>query len=619
MNLRQQLRVAAGCVLAVMLTAVASVYQGQLEQGRAAATRQAAERLVVDVLALLSHTQEYALHGHARVVRQWQHRHEGAGPLIDFLSGRGRDLDHEAALTRLPERWRDLGDVFQRLLELRRPDSPLEPTLRDRASKVLVDRLVSEVQVIAETVLEVGRSAAEQRDRTDAMVQRLTLAAAVLVTLCFLAIFWLVHARVLAPLVGLQAAVQALRDGDRGRRLDSAARDEVGELARSFDDLRVELDIRERAVASSENFLRGLIEALPNALVHVDRAGRITTVNAAAEALFGYARRELVGQPVEILLPPEQREAHERHRARRDWQQPEVGSVAGARSMRGRRADGEVFDVRIALAELGEGEQAGTVALAVDINELIERGQALERSNAELSRFAYVASHDLQEPPRAVTSCNELLKETCAGRLDAEALELIDFSIAAGRRMQDLIRDLLAYSRIDSRGAELQPVEAREVCDLAVANLRIALAESGASIRVGDLPRVQGDSRQLLQLFQNLVGNAIKYRGEAAPVLEVSAQRQGRFWVFCVSDNGIGIDPRFHERVFDIFKRLHGQDRYEGTGIGLAICARVVQRHGGRIWVESQPGEGSRFYFTLRDAALDGGAEADPERATVAA
>lgn len=239
---------------------------------------------------------------------------------------------------------------------------------------------------------------------------------------------------------------------------------------------------------------------------------------------------------------------------------------------------------------------------------LLEKARDLERSNSELEQFAYVASHDLQEPLRMVAGYTQLLARRYRGQLDEEADQFIEYAVQGVTRMQQLIQDLLSYSRVESHGAEFQLVEAAHPLDWALLNLESAIEESGARITCESLPTVRGDRTQLGQLFQNLIGNAIKFRGSEPLEIVVRARRQGREWVFEVQDNGIGIEPEYRDRVFQIFQRLHPPSEYEGTGIGLAVCQRIVERHEGHIWVESTPGEGSTFFFTLPIAPIEAAA-----------
>jgi signal transduction histidine kinase len=242
-------------------------------------------------------------------------------------------------------------------------------------------------------------------------------------------------------------------------------------------------------------------------------------------------------------------------------------------------------------------------------HEVVERRRAeetlagitieLQRSNAELEQFAYVASHDLQEPLRLITGYSQLLAKRYHGRLDDTASEYIDFAVDGAKRMQELITDLLIYSRVGTRGKPYEAVDCELILVATLRSLTVAAEESSAKITHDPLPVIWGDAGQIGQLFQNLIGNSIKYCNTRAPEIHVSCQRDGDYWRFAVRDNGIGIDPRYADRVFVIFQRLHSKDEYPGTGIGLALCKKIIERHGGRIWLESQPGQGSIFYFTI--------------------
>ncbi len=248
---------------------------------------------------------------------------------------------------------------------------------------------------------------------------------------------------------------------------------------------------------------------------------------------------------------------------------------------------------RVAELERSEGERKGT-------EERIKQTMAeLERSNRDLEQFANVASHDLQEPLRMVSSYTQLLARRYRHVLDQDAQEFIDYAVDGANRMQRLINDLLAYSRVGRNGKPFKSADSNAILNQALANLSVVIQESHAVITADELPTVKASATQLVQLFQNLIENAIRFRGEQFPYVHVSARREENEWVFSVRDNGVGIDPEHSERIFVIFQRLNGKRAKNGTGIGLAICRKIIERHGGRIWVESKPGKGSTFYFTI--------------------
>ena len=249
---------------------------------------------------------------------------------------------------------------------------------------------------------------------------------------------------------------------------------------------------------------------------------------------------------------------------------------------------------------------AGAIANAQLHAQVTQQSEELSRSNRELEQFAYVASHDLQEPLRMVSSYVALLGRRYDGQLDDRADKYIHFAVDGANRMQRLIHDLLAYSRVGTRGGELTPTDTASVLRETLSNLEVAIVESEAEVVYSDLPSVMGDPSQLRQLFQNIVGNALKFRSESRPRVELEASRDGDQWTFLIRDNGVGFDQRYAERVFGVFKRLHRNADIPGTGIGLAICQRIIERHGGRIWAESKLGEGSCFYFTLPAVAEHG-------------
>jgi PAS domain S-box-containing protein len=361
----------------------------------------------------------------------------------------------------------------------------------------------------------------------------------------------------------------------------------------------------EKHLARMEGRYRGLLEAAPDAMVVVNQNGEIVLLNVQAEKQFGYRCDELVGQKVKNIIPDgfAERLIADGNRSAADALAQQIGTGI---ELSGRRKDGSRFPIEIMLSPLESAEGILVTAAIRDITErkrseehLVKTVGELKRSNDELQQFAYVASHDLQEPLRMVASYTELLARRYHGRLDSDADEFIAFAVDGCNRMQGLIQDLLAYSRTGTSGKALREISGERALSEALANLRAAVEQSGTVVTHGSLPTITTDGTQLAQVFQNLVGNAIKYRAED-PRIHVSAIKNGgNEWIFSVRDNGLGIDPQYFKRIFILFQRLHGRGEFAGTGIGLAVCRKIVERLGGRIWVESQPGKGSTFYFSL--------------------
>lgn len=364
------------------------------------------------------------------------------------------------------------------------------------------------------------------------------------------------------------------------------------------------VDITERKRA--EERLRITIEAAPSGMIMVDQDGKIVLVNTQVERLFGYAREELLGQSIEMLVPANVREKHPEHRAS-FFENPHVRAMGVGRDLFGLRKDGTELPVEIGLNPLEAQGERFVLASIVDITErkkaealLQEKLLELQRSNEELQQFAYVCSHDLQEPLRVISNYTQLLAKRYMGKtLDDDAHEFIDFTLDATKRMHQLINDLLLYSRVETRGKGFVDVDMNEILQIAESNLVLVIEETNAEIIAEQLPTLKGDNSQLVQLFQNLIGNALKFRSEDAPKVSVSVTSHGDMWQFVVSDNGIGFDMKYVDRIFVIFQRLHLRETYEGSGIGLAVCKKIVERHGGRLWAESVPNKGTSFYFTI--------------------
>lgn len=377
-----------------------------------------------------------------------------------------------------------------------------------------------------------------------------------------------------------------------------------GALARAMvrrDQAISELIESKRQMEQIRDLLQTTLTSIADAVVVTDLQGKITFINPVALELTGRTETDALGQPVALVCrlidettgkPIE--DLVNRSLGGDAVDKPDAQAV-NLVAMSGRRIP---VDERGAPLRNGQGETIGAVFVFRDITARREAEYALVRSNEDLQQFAFAASHDLKTPLRTVVNFAQLLAARYRGRLDSEADEFIGFIVNAGRQMGQLLDALLEYSRSGEIIDKPRLLGAGDALESALANLRAEIDETGAVITHGPLPALVIDELHLRQLFQNLVGNAIKYRSSAVPKVHVSADQRGEDWMFSVHDNGMGIEPRHHDQIFGVFKRLHGAE-FPGAGIGLASCRRIVERCGGRIWVASQPDQGSTFYFTL--------------------
>ncbi len=362
-----------------------------------------------------------------------------------------------------------------------------------------------------------------------------------------------------------------------------------------------------RVLRVAEQNMFSVFNTTPTPLVMINQQGKIELTNQALCELFDYDGDELIGQSIEILIPEEFRQNHAQYMEGYN-KKPEKRAMAERADLHARAKDGRRFPVEIGLNPVQLNQVPKVIASVTDITEhkkqlvtLRSYMSKLQNSNENLEQFAYVASHDLQEPLRMVSSYTQLLASRYQNKLDEDANEFIKYAVNGAKRMQALIQDLLRFSRLSSEVIKKEHIDANELYDNALKNLRLAISDTNTLVTKDDLPMIWGDIGQLKMLFQNLIGNAIKYGDlKKNNQIHVSVERINDMWQFCVKDNGIGIQPEYFERIFVIFKRLHGAQEYDGTGIGLALCKRVIDTHGGEIWVESEYGQGSRFYFSLQ-------------------
>ena len=363
-----------------------------------------------------------------------------------------------------------------------------------------------------------------------------------------------------------------------------------------------ERKLTETALQESEFKYRQIVELAEEGIWVIDSNALTTYVNHAMARMLGYSELEMFGRSIFDFMDEQQKP-----QALDNFQRRKQG-IGEQHEFKFKSKDGKDIwtDMSTSPVMDSQGNLLSCCALVYNITarkeaeqQMLQLTEDLKRSNEELEQFAYVASHDLQEPLRAITSYTQLLAQRYQGNLDDRADKYINYIVDGATRMQQLINDLLAYSRLGTRGQEFEPADCKAAVQQSLCNLQIAIAEKKAVITCDAMPTVMADEFQLVQLFQNLIANSIKFCRQDIPLIHIAACRKKSEWVFSVRDNGIGIDPEYADRIFIIFQRLHGRRQYSGTGIGLAMCKRIVERHGGRIWVESQEGKGATFYFTI--------------------
>ena len=474
-------------------------------------------------------------------------------------------------------------------------------------------------------------------------LQIVLIAGTVLAVSLGVALALLLTSDIVGPIARLATTAHEVAGGQLDQRIALDRGDEIGVAGAAFDRMTEQL---QETIVRSE----AILDTAAEGIVGLDQTGRVIFANPAAAQMIGLTEQALIehsaapwiepttdGKPsiMPTMGPPTPTAPDPLSLCAGEGENgsllpsPAAGRGAGGEGFRGSpiraaldfgsvqhgagdllRSDGSRLPIEYACAPIRDGSGVvGAVLTFRDVTErraaeraLEERNRELARSNADLEQFAYVASHDLQEPLRAVVSYLQLLERRYGEQLDERAERYISYAVDGGRRMQTLITDLLTYSRVGRREVAIESVDLEAMLARIEASLRIAIEESGATITHDPLPTVDGDATQLTQLFQNLLGNAIKFRGEAPPCIHVGAERQEGAWLFSVRDNGIGIAPEYRERVFVLFQRLHARDEYGGTGIGLAVCKKIVERRGGTLWVDETPGGGSTFRFTIPDA-----------------
>lgn len=402
---------------------------------------------------------------------------------------------------------------------------------------------------------------------------------------------------------GSTGLVDTVRQAIASFRRDLAMRDAVDQINRGVERRAAVAMAQVRRERATDRYLANLLAQIPDPVISTDMEGAIVSWNQAATALFEVTSASLLGQRLVDLVPAQTRATMEAllQTARRERETQHEELLFSAGTVRS-------FDVLVTRTVDERGRPEALLVIMRDVSaqkaalaELEVQTKELARSNADLEQFAYVASHDLKEPLRTITSYSQLLLRRYSGQLDADADEFIEYVVDGAHRMHRLIGDLLNYSRAGGHKLDVQPTPLEDVIRQAISNISLSVSESHAKIDFEAMPTLRVDKGQMVQVFQNLFSNAIKFRADAAPHISVRAERNQGFWKLTVADNGIGIEREYLQYIFVAFKRLHPEDRYPGSGIGLAICKKILERHGGTIWAESQPGQGSTFFLTLPD------------------
>jgi PAS domain S-box-containing protein len=383
--------------------------------------------------------------------------------------------------------------------------------------------------------------------------------------------------------------------------LEKIVKERTSELERINENLAIEV-VQRKEAEEEQVQLAALVNSSYDAIIRKDLNSVIQSWNYGAEKIFGYTAKEIIGKSITVLIPP-------------DLLNEEVDIMRKVKSggpietfeSKRLRKDGSTFDASITISPINDtnGNIIGASKIARDITkqkqmkkDLSEAMEKVKQSNQELEMFAYVASHDLQEPLRMVASFTKLLEEKYKDKLDEKANKYIAFSVNGAKRMQELINSLLDYSRIQRADTEPEELDCNEIVNEVILNMS-NIKETGVKINYLELPKVYSNKIQLSQVFQNLISNAIKYRSSRPLVIDISAKKEKDKWLFAIKDNGIGFDQEHAERIFELFERLHSTKSYEGTGMGLAICKKIIEKQGGGIWAESEADKGSTFYFTL--------------------
>lgn len=624
MNIKTRLRINALISLSVLVFILASLAWSYFEMSRATQNMDLAAEMRKVAFERITLRDDYIFNQEERAQIQWKAKSETMKGLLESAFKTFTDNEDLALLKEAQSNFNATFISFSKFMEKwgkKEISNIIEIKLTEADSRIIRQvflraySLTDNINKLYESALRARTSA---RDREVVIILMSIIGGVVALVVNSISISKIVTKR----LTALNKGVELIGAGNFDYRIASAGNDELSVLSLACNEMAVKLgrsytsihsledEVEQRkrtelSLRETTDYLNNLIGSASAPIIVWDPQFRITRFNHAFENLTGRQADDVVGNSLEILFPSDQVEASmetiRKTQSGERWEAVEIHIL---------HMNGSISIVLWNSATIFARDGITPVATIAQGQDITERKVAeaklqrtlvdLERSNKELEQFAYVASHDLQEPLRMVSSYTQLLAQKYQGQLDEKAKKYIDYAVDGAVRMQVLINDLLTYSRVNTQGEPLKTVDSHSALGEALRNLSATIQESEALVINDNLPNINADYSQMVQLFQNLIGNAIKFRStDTPPRIRISASDQGSVWRFSVKDNGIGIGAEYADKVFVIFQRLHTRQEYPGTGIGLAICKRIVERHHGRIWFESEPGNGSVFHFAL--------------------
>jgi PAS domain S-box-containing protein len=469
------------------------------------------------------------------------------------------------------------------------------------ASQETINKILLEIDPVNEKVTiwedEFSYTLGEGSRWLENLILKLLFSVSLTVELTGLILAIIVSRGIQKGLNEILLSAKAVSKGDFSRHAIAFSQDEIGMLANNFNTMSEELKKSIREIELAHKKFKGLLESAPDGIVILGEEGVIHLVNKQCETIFGYSKEDLIGNTIDILLP-KQNSSKDQEEHTILFSNPRIKLMSTSIELQGVRKNGDKFPVEISLSPLETDEG---ILISMAIRDISERSyiKELENKNRELEQFAYISSHDLQEPLNSIISIITMLEESYLEKLDDDGIKYLKYIDESSHRMKDLITDLLEYSRIGHSGKP-EPINCNEIIGSVIADIKAKIDDNNATINVtADLPVVKGYQLEVRLLFQNLLSNGIKFRKrDVDPVINLYVEDREQHFQFTIEDNGIGIEQRYLEKIFIIFQRLNNREQYEGTGIGLAHCQKIVELHGGKIWVESKVGEGSKFHFT---------------------